>query len=53
MIKYYKSVNESLDCFENYEDGVWINMVNPTEEEIYFICKNAHVDPRIYKAGAG
>ncbi len=34
MVKFYKTVNEELICCEAFEEGVWISLVNPTEEEI-------------------
>jgi len=49
MIRFYKSVNDGLASFESYEDGTWINMINPTEEEIGLICKNANVDPEFIR----
>jgi magnesium transporter len=34
MIKFYKSVNDELAATETFEDGVWVYMINPTEDEI-------------------
>lgn len=44
MIKFYKSNKDLLTSCENYEDGVWINLISPTEEEIRRVCDEAGVD---------
>lgn len=49
MIKFYKTINEELACLENYECGVWVNLTNPTEEEINNICNNLKIDADLIK----
>lgn len=44
MIKLYKTINEELVCIDNYEDGVWVNLTNPTLEEINSVCDNLNID---------
>lgn len=44
MIKLYKTINEELVSLEKYEDGVWVNLTNPTEEEISNVCDNLKID---------
>jgi magnesium transporter len=34
MITYYKSVGDSLVVCDAYAEGVWVNLLNPSEEEI-------------------
>lgn len=34
MIKFYKSVNNELVATDTFEDGVWVYMINPSEDEI-------------------
>jgi magnesium transporter len=34
MIKFFKSVNDELSVTETFEDGVWVYLINPTENEI-------------------
>lgn len=50
MIKMYKTINEELVCYENYEDGVWVNLINPTEEEISNVCDNLKIDAEFVRA---
>ena len=49
MIHYYKSINEELVRHEKYEEGSWINLVCPTEEEIKTVCAMAAVDAELIK----
>lgn len=49
MIKFYKSVNEELILCENYEEGAWINMICPSEDEIKRVCDSAGVDPELIR----
>lgn len=38
MIKFFKSINEDLVTCDVYEDGVWVYLINPSEEEINTTC---------------
>lgn len=38
MLQIYKTFNDNLEVIENVEEGVWINLVNPTEFEIERVC---------------
>jgi magnesium transporter len=38
MIQFLKSVGDELVTFNTFEDGVWVNLTNPTEEEINTTC---------------
>ncbi len=50
MVKIYNSVyGELVECSE-IVDGVWVNMVLPTEEEIDFVCNKLGTDPDFIKA---
>lgn len=44
MINIYKSVDKDLITVENISDGVWVNMINPTEEEINKISNTFNLD---------
>lgn len=44
MIKFYKTIGDELVSLDRYEEGVWVNVVNPTEEEINTICSTLKVD---------
>lgn len=49
MVKYYKSMKEELVSCEAIEEGVWINLTNPTEEEIKYVCDTACVDSELVR----
>ncbi len=34
MMEIYKSIDGNLDTLNHFEEGVWVNLVNPSEEEI-------------------
>ena len=49
MIRYYKSINEELVCYDDYEEGVWVNLINPSEEEIKYVCNIASLDAELIR----
>ena len=38
MIQFLKTVDDGLVTYNTFEDGVWVNLTNPTEEEINTAC---------------
>jgi magnesium transporter len=46
MIEIFKTVNNEIVRTDNYDEGVWVNLVNPNEEEINSVNKilGAEVD---------
>lgn len=44
MIKYFKTVGEGLVTCDAFEDGVWVYLINPTEEEIIRICESTKIE---------
>lgn len=38
MMEIFKTVNEKLMKAEQFDNGVWINLVSPNEEEIATVC---------------
>ncbi|WP_114297992.1 magnesium transporter CorA family protein [Anaerobacterium chartisolvens] len=50
MIKMFKTINNELVCVEKIDDGVWVNLINPTEEEISNICDELKIDPEFVKS---
>lgn len=44
MIDIFKTIDETLFTLEEIEDGAWINLVDPTTEEIDFIEEELGVD---------
>lgn len=50
MIKIYKTIDGKIQEIESIERNSWINMVNPTEEELQFITKELAVEPDFLRA---
>jgi len=50
MIDIFKTIDKTLFTLEELEDGAWINLVNPTSEEISFIEDELHVDKDFLRA---
>ena len=44
MINIYKTIGDSLYTLEHIEDGAWINLTNPTVDELDFIVENLKVE---------
>ncbi|WP_455538401.1 magnesium transporter CorA family protein [Terrisporobacter sp.] len=44
MIRYYKTIETKLEKLNDFEDGCWINLVEPTHEEITYISNRFNVD---------
>lgn len=50
MIEIFKTVNGELTRTNTYEDGVWVNLTDPTEEEINSISNTLNVEIDFLKA---
>ena len=53
MIQIYKSESEltsTLKSLDTIENGCWINMIAPSDEEIILISKKIGVDSEFLKA---
>ena len=50
MVNIYSSVYGELVEVKNIIDGVWVNMILPTEDEINFVSKELDIDPDFLKA---
>ena len=50
MLDIFKSLDETLFKLEEIEDGAWINLVNPTNEELDFIEKELSVERDFLRA---
>ena len=44
MIEIFKTVNNEIVHAESFEDGAWVNLVNPSEEEIRQVNKALNVE---------
>lgn len=47
MIKYFKSINDEIVTCAEYEPGVWVYMVTPTEDEINLISKITTIESEL------
>lgn len=50
MIKIYKTIDGKIEEIETIEKNSWIDMVNPTEEELLFITQELGVEPDFLRA---
>lgn len=50
MLEILKTVNNKLVEIENFEDGVWVNLIDPTEEEINTVSTNLNIEIDLLKA---
>lgn len=50
MLKIFKTIDSTLYTLEEIEDGAWINLVNPTEEELDLIEEELNVERDFLKA---
>lgn len=50
MIEIYKSIDGSLTTLSSFEEGVWVNLVNPSEEEILRASEGLGLDMEALKA---
>lgn len=44
MIRYYKTIETKLEKLSDFEDGCWINLVEPSNEEIGYISDRFNID---------
>jgi magnesium transporter len=50
MLQIFKSTDSGLATLDQIEDGAWINLVNPNEQEIISISKNLNIPAEHLKA---
>jgi len=50
MLEIFKTVNGELVRMDHFEDGVWVNLTNPNEEEINRVCEGLKVDAEYVRA---
>lgn len=50
MVEIYKTFAEELKVMTSLEEGVWVNMINPTKDEIEYISGALKVDQDYIKA---
>ena len=50
MIEIFKTVKSEIVHTDNYDEGVWVNLVNPSEDEINNVSKKLNVEVDFLKA---
>ena len=50
MLDVFKSIEDTLFKIEEIEDGAWINLVNPTNEELNFIESKLSIEGDLLRA---
>ncbi|MCX7709264.1 MAG: magnesium transporter CorA family protein [Clostridia bacterium] len=50
MLEIFKTINDSLQRLENFEEGVWVNLTVPAEEEIKQVSEALHIETEFLKA---
>ena len=50
MIEVFKTVDNKLVITDTFEDGVWVNMTNPSEEEISKVSSSLNVEADFLRA---
>ncbi|MDA3733390.1 magnesium transporter CorA family protein [Niameybacter massiliensis] len=51
MISMYKTQHDRLELMQSFETGTWINVENPTLEEMDYLSKTFGIAPEDLKAG--
>lgn len=44
MLNIYKTVENSLEKLSDFQEGVWVNLINPTREELETVHKKLGID---------
>ena len=44
MIRYYKTIDDKLEKLNSFENGCWINLVEPSQSEINEIVDLLNID---------
>lgn len=50
MIRYYKTIDNKLEKLNSFENGCWINLVEPNQSEINEIVTLLNIDAESIKA---
>lgn len=50
MINYYKTVNGVMTAIDNIEKDCWINMIDPSDEEISYISSTLNIETDFLRA---
>jgi len=50
MLNIYKTIQDRITQLDQIEDGCWINLVSPTEEELSLVINTLNVEPSFLRA---
>lgn len=50
MVEIYKTIGEELTKVESIENNVWVNLTNPTQQEVEKVSKDLNIDIDYLKA---
>lgn len=50
MINMYKTQDGKLETIHSFENGAWINVKNPTQDELEYLAKNFYIAPEDLRA---
>jgi len=50
MMEIFKTIGDKLVVMDHFEDGVWVNLVNPTEQDVQKVARGLGLDPDHIKA---
>jgi magnesium transporter len=50
MLNIYKTINDELVSLDHFEDGIWVNLVNPDEEELARVGNTLGIDNEYLRA---
>ncbi len=49
MIQFFKTINGSLTSCDAYESGVWVYLINPSEDEINQTCNLTNIEEELIR----
>jgi len=44
MLEIFKTVNDKLEELDHFEDGIWVNLINPTAEEVKKVSEGLNIE---------
>jgi len=50
MLEIYKTKDNVLEELQDFEEGAWINVVEPTQEEIFLLSNKLNIEEDFIKA---
>jgi magnesium transporter len=50
MLQIFKTIQDELITIDHFEEGNWVNLVNPDEEEIKAVCEGLNLESEYVRA---